>query len=58
MASQASRIAEGGHRRVPPIGMFGAQFASRKRDEARAERAVARRFDVGDRAFVRASASV
>jgi len=43
-------IPEGGHRRVPPVGMLRAQFHA-ERDEARAERAVARGFDIWNRAF-------
>ena len=54
MASQASRIAERRHRRVPPVRMLGPQLLA-ERDEARAERAIARRFGFGDRAFERAS---
>ena len=57
MASQAPRIAEGGHRRVPPVRMRGAQLRA-ETDEARAERAVARRFRFGDRAFGDACCSV
>ena len=34
MASQASRIAEGRHRRVPPVGMLGAQLAAETRRAA------------------------
>ena len=44
------RITPGGNGRVPPVGMFGAQFFA-QRDEAGTKRAVMRRLGCGERHF-------